>query len=161
MLTNTKYAERQRVALSNPFRADQSTASNRWMSRSIGRRTASRKVRRRSKTRSRYAPTGLTRSATTITKRPSLNNSCAHVTFVSANTRTTGERTTSVSRVVASAKGLCYYGFQCLSPFRRFLLENRNQSQWRYKECKDKHPEQEVIHRSILKLEITSTVKTS
>jgi hypothetical protein len=30
-----------------------------------------------------------------------------------------------------------------------FFLENRKQSQWRYKERKDKHPEQEVIHRSI------------
>ena len=31
-----------------------------------------------------------------------------------------------------------------------FFLENREQSQWRYKERKDKHPEQEVIHKFLV-----------
>jgi hypothetical protein len=31
-----------------------------------------------------------------------------------------------------------------------FFLENRKQSQWRYKDRKDKHPEQEVIHKLLI-----------
>ena len=37
-----------------------------------------------------------------------------------------------------------------LTTLQGLFLENRKQSQWRYKERKDdKHPEQEIIHRSI------------
>src|ERR1700732_1804584 len=44
--------------------------TNRWISRSAGRSRGSKKVYRRSKTLSKYAPTRLTRRATTKTKTP-------------------------------------------------------------------------------------------
>jgi hypothetical protein len=37
-----------------------------------------------------------------------------------------------------------------LSPFRHFLLGNREQSQWHYKERQDQESEQEVIHKSLI-----------
>lgn len=36
-----------------------------------------------------------------------------------------------------------------LTALQGYLLENRKQSQWHYKERQGKHPEQEVIHRSL------------
>jgi hypothetical protein len=36
-----------------------------------------------------------------------------------------------------------------LTALQGYFLENRNQSQRQHKERQDKHPEQEVIHRSL------------
>jgi hypothetical protein len=36
-----------------------------------------------------------------------------------------------------------------LTALQGYFLENRKQSQWHYKERQDKHPEQQVIHRSL------------
>src|ERR1700720_2521653 len=56
-----------------------SMPASRWISRSTGRRSGSKKVCRRSKTPSRYAPTGLTRRATTKTKAPARRASAAFI----------------------------------------------------------------------------------
>ena len=37
-----------------------------------------------------------------------------------------------------------------LTASQGFLLENRKQNQWQYKERQDKQPEQEVIHKLLI-----------
>ena len=47
-----------------------------------------------------------------------------------------------------------------LTASQGFLLEDRKQNQWQYKERENKHPEQEVIHKLLI-VEILPVTKTS